>query len=227
MVSKIRSLTSLCLVRIELTLFACEAAPQPDRPEHSIRQSFSVFALASCCWPLVWAAAGIASAHTASTALAVSRIFPVPCWLLAAQGNRAPFIGHLVPGGKPRPSVVPPRRIAAARVLSAVGQTRRRSKCLTVFAAKSWRLLSLVRRPRATRALAQRRCGHGRAETAPIRCGPQDRPAACRAPPDPAKISIRGINRSLLGETAPRWPRGCRRCGPGMSVVARRARGSS
>ncbi len=38
---------SLCLVRIELTLFAVEAAPQPEIPEHSIRHSFSVFALAS------------------------------------------------------------------------------------------------------------------------------------------------------------------------------------
>jgi len=46
-VSKIRFLMALCLVRIELTLFACEAAPQPEIPEHSIRQSFSVFALLS------------------------------------------------------------------------------------------------------------------------------------------------------------------------------------
>ena len=69
-VSKMRSLMFLCLARIELTLLACEAAPQPEMPEHSIRQSFSVFALVSTSCPLVWASVGTESASTASVKLA-------------------------------------------------------------------------------------------------------------------------------------------------------------
>ena len=44
MVSKIRFLMLLCFLRIELTLCAVEAAPQPEIPEASIRHSFSEFA---------------------------------------------------------------------------------------------------------------------------------------------------------------------------------------
>ena len=41
-VSKTRFLMYFSLRRIELTRAACEAAPQPPIPEHSIFQSFSV-----------------------------------------------------------------------------------------------------------------------------------------------------------------------------------------
>ena len=100
MVSKIRSLMSLCLVRIELTLFACEAAPQPEIPEHSIRQSFSVFALASTCWPFVWATADAASANTASAALAVNR-FMLFLERIGLRCAALEMIGESAVGGKP------------------------------------------------------------------------------------------------------------------------------